>query len=97
MRSILIFVFLITGFLQISGKPNILLIMADDMGYSDLGCFGGEIRTPSLDSLAENGIRFSNFYSENMCWVSRASMMTGIGLSRPTGLRSLLRNSRRSK
>ena len=52
--------------------------MADDMGYSDLGCFGGEIRTPNLDSLAESGIRFTNFYSENMCWVSRASMMTGI-------------------
>ena len=78
MRNILLFVFLITGFLQLSGKPNILLIMADDMGYSDLGCFGGEIRTPSLDSLAENGIRFTNFYSENMCWVSRASMLTGI-------------------
>ena len=78
MRSILPFFFVITGFLQLPGKPNILLIMADDMGYSDLGCFGGEIRTPSLDSLAENGIRFTNFYSENMCWVSRASMMTGI-------------------
>ena len=61
-----------------SDKPNILLIMADDMGYSDLGCFGGKIRTPNLDSLAENGIRFTNFYSENMCWVSRASMMTGV-------------------
>ena len=78
MKTILLFVFLITGFLQLSGKPNIVLIMADDMGYSDLGCFGGEIRTPSLDSLAENGIRFTNFYSENMCWVSRASMMTGV-------------------
>jgi hypothetical protein len=54
MRIILLFVFLITGFLQLSGKPNILLIMAHDMGYSDLGCFGGEIRTPSLDSLAES-------------------------------------------
>jgi len=78
MKTILLFVFLFTGFLQLSGKPNIVLIMADDMGYSDLGCFGGEIQTPSLDSLAENGIRFTNFYSENMCWVSRASMMTGI-------------------
>ena len=54
MKTILLFVFLITGFLQLSGKPNILLIMADDMGYSDLGCFGGEIRTPSLNSLAES-------------------------------------------
>ena len=78
MRAILPLIVLINGFFQLSGKPNVLLIMADDMGYSDLGCFGGEIRTPSLDSLAENGIRFTNFYSENMCWVSRASMMTGI-------------------
>ena len=78
MRSILPLIVLFTGFLQLSGKPNILFIMADDMGYSDLGCFGGEIRTPNLDSLAESGIRFTNFYSENMCWVSRASMMTGI-------------------
>ena len=52
--------------------------MADDMGYSDLGCFGGEINTPHLDSLAKGGVRFSNFYSENMCWVSRASMLTGV-------------------
>ena len=59
-------------------RPNVLLIMADDMGYSDLGCFGGEILTPRLDSLAKGGIRFSNFYSENMCWVSRASMLTGV-------------------
>ena len=52
--------------------------MADDMGYSDLGCFGGEIRTPNLDRLATNGLRFTNFYSENMCWVSRAALLTGI-------------------
>jgi arylsulfatase A-like enzyme len=78
MRNILLFVFLITAFLHLCGKPNILLIMADDMGYSDLGCFGGEIRTPNLDSLANGGVRFTNFYSENMCWVSRASMLTGV-------------------
>jgi arylsulfatase A-like enzyme len=59
-------------------RPNIVLIMADDMGYSDLGCFGGEIRTPNLDRLATNGLRFTNFYSENMCWVSRAALLTGI-------------------
>ena len=59
-------------------KPDILLIMSDDMGYSDLGCFGGEIRTPNIDSLAKGGLRFTNFYSENMCWVSRASLLTGI-------------------
>ena len=59
-------------------SPNVVIIMADDMGYSDLGCFGGEIETPTLDHLAANGLRFTNFYSENMCWVSRAAMLTGV-------------------
>ncbi|MEK6237658.1 MAG: arylsulfatase [Planctomycetales bacterium] len=61
-----------------ASRPNIVLIMADDMGYSDLGCFGGEIRTPNLDRLAAGGLRFTNFYSENMCWVSRAALLTGV-------------------
>ena len=59
-------------------RPNVMIIMADDMGYSDLGCFGGEIQTPNLDALANNGLRFNEFYSENMCWVSRAAMLTGV-------------------
>ncbi len=59
-------------------RPNIVIIMADDMGYSDIGCFGGEIRTPNLDRLASHGLRFTNFYSENMCWVSRAALLTGV-------------------
>ena len=59
-------------------RPDIVVIMADDMGYSDLGCFGGEILTPNLDRLARGGLRFTNFYSENMCWVSRAALLTGI-------------------
>ena len=61
-----------------AAQPNIVVIMADDMGYSDLGCFGGEIRTPHLDQLAHGGLRFNNFYSENMCWVSRAALLTGV-------------------
>ena len=61
-----------------ASHPNVLLIMSDDMGYSDLGCFGGEIKTPNLDQLAYGGLRFTNFYSENMCWVSRAAMLTGV-------------------
>ena len=64
--------------LLLADQPNIVIIMSDDMGYSDLGCFGGEIETPSLDSLASGGLRFTNFYSENMCWVSRAAMLTGV-------------------
>ena len=59
-------------------KPNILLIMADDMGFSDLGCYGGEIRTPNLDRLAKNGLRFSHFYNTARCCPTRASLMTGL-------------------
>lgn len=52
-------------------KPNILVIVSDDMGYSDLGCYGGEIETPHLDRLAGNGLRFTNFYVNNMAPVVR--------------------------
>ena len=58
-------------------KPNILLILADDLGYSDLGCYGSEIKTPNLDSLAKNGLRFTNFYNTARCWPTRAALMTG--------------------
>jgi len=57
--------------------PNILLIMSDDMGFSDLGCYGGEIETPNLDRLAANGLRFTEFYSTGRCWPSRATIMSG--------------------
>lgn len=59
-------------------RPNIVLIMADDMGYSDIGCFGGEIHTPNLDRLAQNGIRFTEFYNASRCCPTRASLMTGL-------------------
>jgi arylsulfatase A-like enzyme len=58
-------------------KPNILLILADDLGYSDLGCYGGEIQTPNLDRLAQGGIRFTQFYNTARCWPSRAAILTG--------------------
>jgi arylsulfatase A-like enzyme len=58
-------------------KPNVLVIVADDMGYSDAGCYGGEIETPHLDRLAANGLRFSQCYSTGRCWPSRASLLTG--------------------
>ena len=48
-------------------KPNVLLILADDMGYSDAGCYGGDVRTPNLDSLAANGLRFTQFYNTARC------------------------------
>ncbi len=58
-------------------KPNIVVIVADDMGYSDAGCYGGEIQTPNLDQLARNGLRFTQFYNTARCWSSRASLLTG--------------------
>ena len=61
----------------IATRPNILLIVADDMGFSDLGCYGGEIHTPNIDKLAANGIRFRQFYNASRCCPSRASLLTG--------------------
>src|SRR4051812_31397295 len=57
--------------------PNIVLILADDLGYSDLGCYGSEIRTPNLDKLAAGGLRFSQFYNTARCWPTRAALLTG--------------------
>jgi len=59
-------------------RPNIVLIMADDMGYSDIGCYGGEIQTPHLDQLAKGGLRFTNFYNAARCCPTRASLLTGL-------------------
>lgn len=60
-----------------ASKPNILLIMADDLGYSDLGCYGSEIATPNLDSIAQNGLRFTRFYNTARCWPTRGALLTG--------------------
>ena len=57
--------------------PNLLLIMADDLGYSDLGCYGSEIQTPHLDAVADNGLRFTQFYNTARCWPTRSSLLTG--------------------
>src|SRR5687767_9426423 len=59
-------------------QPNIILILADDLGYSDIGSYGGEIHTPNLDYLAENGIRFTRFYNTSRCCPTRASLLTGL-------------------
>ncbi|MCP4069748.1 MAG: sulfatase-like hydrolase/transferase, partial [Phycisphaeraceae bacterium] len=56
-------------------RPNFVLVMADDMGYSDIGCFGGEIRTPNLDRLAADGVRFTNFYNTARCCPTRAALL----------------------
>ncbi len=59
-------------------KPNIIVILTDDMGYSDLGCYGSEIETPNLDFLAKGGLRFSNFHNTSRCCPTRASLLTGL-------------------
>ena len=62
----------------VAQRPNIILIMSDDMGYSDIGCYGGEISTPNLDALAGKGIRFNQFYNSGRSCPTRASLMTGL-------------------
>src|SRR5262245_18523147 len=58
-------------------RPNILIILADDMGFSDLGCYGGQIETPNLDALAAGGLRFTQFYNTARCWPTRGAILTG--------------------
>jgi arylsulfatase len=58
-------------------KPNIVFILADDLGFSDLGCYGGEVKTPNLAKLAADGLRFTQFYNTARCWPSRAALLTG--------------------
>jgi arylsulfatase len=60
-----------------SAPPNFLVILADDLGFSDLGCYGGEIATPNLDALAANGLRYTQFYNTARCWPTRAALLTG--------------------
>jgi arylsulfatase len=60
-----------------AAKPNVIFILADDLGYSDLGCYGAEIATPNLDRLASNGLRFTQFYNTARCWPTRSALLTG--------------------
>jgi arylsulfatase len=64
-------------FLIGQSRPNVIIIMADDMGWSDIGCYGSEIETPNLDRLAKNGLRFTQFYNTGRCCPTRASLLTG--------------------
>lgn len=64
-------------FVEASSRPNVMIILADDLGFSDLGCYGGEIETPNLDGLARRGLRFTQFYNTARCWPTRASILTG--------------------
>jgi arylsulfatase len=67
-----------TGDFYMADRPNIIVILVDDMGYSDIGCFGSEIRTPNLDRLGMNGLRFSQMYNSARCCPSRAALLTGL-------------------
>jgi len=73
---IALFVSLSTAFSK--QRPNIIFILVDDMGFSDIGCYGGEVNTPHLDRLAENGLRFTNMYNTSKCFPSRACLLTGV-------------------
>ncbi|QOV90558.1 arylsulfatase [Humisphaera borealis] len=71
-------------------RPNVVIILADDLGYSDVGCYGGEIETPNLDKLAANGVRFTSFYNTARCWPTRSAILSGyypqqIGMDPQTG------------
>jgi L-rhamnose mutarotase len=82
MKSLLVLFTGVSAMLAVSAvtraeTPHVLLIVADDLGFSDLGCYGGEIQTPNLDRLAQDGLRFTRFYSTSRCWASRASILTG--------------------
>jgi len=68
----------VSAYAQQGEQPNIVLIMVDDMGYSDLGCYGGEILTPNIDRLAENGVRYTQFYTTARSCPTRASLLTGL-------------------
>ncbi len=61
----------------VAAPPNVVIILADDLGYSDVGCYGGEIDTPQLDALAKNGVRFTQFYNTARCWPTRGALLTG--------------------
>ncbi|TDI39038.1 MAG: arylsulfatase, partial [Acidobacteria bacterium] len=60
------------------GRPNIVIILADDMGYSDMGSFGSEIQTPHLDALAQEGVRFTQFYTHASCSPTRSMLLSGV-------------------
>ncbi len=76
-RAVILIFLAFLGPLDASEQPNIVLILTDDMGFSDIGCYGGEINTPNIDKLAEGGVKFSQFYNCGKCEPSRAALATG--------------------
>jgi arylsulfatase len=67
-----------TSTVRAASRPNVVIILADDMGFSDLGCYGGEIHTPHIDAMAQQGVRFAQFYNMARCCPTRASLLTGL-------------------
>lgn len=91
MKHLLVVLSLLSCTVAAATRPNVVIILADDMGFSDLGCYGGEIQTPNLDRLAAEGMRFAQFYNCALCGPSRAALMTGqhphqVGITKWTGL-----------
>jgi arylsulfatase A-like enzyme len=77
MRFVLLIILSLQLTPLLAAPPNVVFILADDLGYSDLGCYGGEIETPVLDSLAANGLRFTQFYNTARCWPTRGALLSG--------------------
>ena len=77
MRSLFALLFATQTAIAAPQRPNVVLIFADDLGYSDLGSYGSEIATPNLDGLANNGVRFTQFYNTARCWPSRSALLSG--------------------
>lgn len=77
-RFFIVILLALANSLHAANKPNVVIVLSDDMGYSDIGCFGGEIHTPTLDRLAGNGLRFTQFYNTARCCPTRASLLTGL-------------------
>jgi arylsulfatase len=80
LRSLILLIIwgILTGVASAADRPNIVLIMADDLGFADIGCYGSEIETPNLDALADSGLRFTQFYNTAKCHSSRVSLLSGL-------------------
>ncbi|MCP4173020.1 MAG: arylsulfatase [Fuerstiella sp.] len=81
LRTPLLITIALAGFLGTAfakERPNIIFILVDDMGYSDIGCYGGEVKTPNIDRMARNGLRFTSMYNTSKCFPSRACLLTGV-------------------
>ena len=78
MKKLLFILFALCSAIHAADKPNIVVILVDDMGFADLGCYGSEIPTPNLEALAKNGLRFTQFYNTGRCCPTRASLLTGL-------------------